>query len=72
MSPEFFEAILFLYYNRDMWSVGTVHQAHCSLRQEKKEERLAEKLKNVRKWDSDSEVEEEEEEEEEDMDDASA
>jgi hypothetical protein len=53
-----------------MCSVGAVHQAHCSLRQEKKEERLAEKLKNVRVWDSDSEVEDEKEEE--DMDEASA
>jgi hypothetical protein len=55
-----------------MWSVETVHQAHRSLRQKKKEERLAKKLKNVRIWDSDSEVEEKEEKEEEDMDEASA
>ena len=61
MAPELLEAILFLYYNRDMWSLATVHRAHCALRQEKREERIAEKLKSINLYDSDSESEDEEE-----------
>jgi hypothetical protein len=44
-----------------MWSLATVHRAHCALRQEKREERIAEKLKSINLYDSDSESEEEEE-----------
>jgi hypothetical protein len=44
-----------------MLSLATVHRAHCALRQEKREERIAEKLKSINLFDSDSESEEEEE-----------
>ena len=45
----------------DMWSLATVHWVHCALRQEKREERIAAKLKSINLYDSDSKSEEKEE-----------
>ena len=54
MSPEMLEVILYLNFNRDMWDVSTVAEAHTLVRNKDRDERLAKKLEAIKLYNVDS------------------